>query len=364
MAKVLLVGGGTGGHLEPLFVLMPHLRRGGFEVGLVSLERESTRQRCNKLGCRFFPITAGKFRRYFSLATTLEPLKLGIGYLQARRIIRQFSPDVIFSKGGFVSVPVVLAAASTPVVLHESDRVMGLSNRLLARRATRVLLGFGLAHPLAHPTELVGNPVDPAFRIRAVRARTPGRSPHPRILVVGGSQGAHALNELVFGSIRALLEWAEVIHLCGKRDRATAHALKAKLSSRERSRYFPIESTREMPTLLKKSSLYVGRSGAQMLSELAAAGVPAILIPLPGAASNHQYANASYFAARHGAYVLGQQHAKPEHLVEVVGHILGNATLHRRMHSAMRALDYPHAIVQIMRILRGLVGDRAISKAL
>lgn len=347
--KILLVGGGTAGHSEPLFIVGHALRERGHTVALVSNPTEATRARARAEKIEFFPINAGKLRRYFSLHTALEPLKLAHGYLQARRVLASFKPDCIFSKGGYVSVPLVLAASSgrarVPIVLHESDTVFGLANRLVARRATKILFGFPLARASKLNTQIVGIPIDPSYRLKAVRARC------PLILILGGSQGSRALNALIFSIAADLAGFADVMHQTGAADFARAQAVQARLPHRIRHRYTPVQFSDKLSVLMRRAWVYVGRAGATTLTEIAATRLPPILIPLPSAAGNHQMENARLFERSQAAYVLPEQKLTAAQLAAAIRYLISNQAARSALGMRLKSLDHPHSLDDTVRSL-------------
>jgi UDP-N-acetylglucosamine--N-acetylmuramyl-(pentapeptide) pyrophosphoryl-undecaprenol N-acetylglucosamine transferase len=347
--KILLVGGGTAGHSEPLFVVGHALRERGHTVALVSNPTEATRTRAAAEKIEFFPINAGKLRRYFSAHTALEPLKLAKGYLQARRILAMFKPDCIFSKGGYVSVPLILAASSgrarVPIVLHESDTVLGLANRLVARRATKILLGFGLTRASKLNTQIVGIPIDPLYRLNPVREH------HPLILILGGSQGSRALNALIFSIAADLAGLADVVHQTGTHDYARAQLVQARLPHALRHKYTPVLFSDKLSVLMRRAWVYVGRAGATTLTEIAATRLPPILIPLPSAAGNHQMENARLFERSQAGYVLREQELTPAQLAATIRYLIENKAVRSALAGRLKDLDHPHALEDTVRAI-------------
>lgn len=328
MKKICFAGGGTGGHIYPALAIIFALREadeksgahpdGKIEIFWIGQKNGMDRQIVEDAGVRFFGISAGKLRRYFSLKNLLDIFKIAAGFFAARRILRRECPTLLFSKGGFVSVPPVIAAASLgiPVHTHESDFSAGLATRINARFATRIWLasaetaGF-FSDKLKQRCRVCGNPVRPAFRAAALAGGAQGRAALERLsgkkipeqkkilLVLGGSQGAQEVNELVRGSISCLTRHFFVVH-------QTGCAAETASADSDADSYFPVKYIKaEMPAILAAASLVLGRSGAGTVWESAAAGVPMILIPLAGSGTRgDQVENARYFERQGAALTL------------------------------------------------------------
>ncbi len=290
--KILLVGGGSIGHVAPAVAVWRALKRAkpDAELKMICSEEQSDAEFLKKEG---IPFTAIRGRRFSPLRPDIF---LG-SFFRARRIIKEFSPDVVFSKGGALSVPVCLAAKirGIPIVLHESDAVMGKANRLIARWAKTVCRGF--------PGEGVftGNPVRPVVTAgnKEEGLRITGFSgTKPVLLVMGGSQGARAINDVIAAHIDALLQIVDVIHLTGP----------GKGGIKARPGYFSLPfAYGELPHLYAISDLALSRSGAGGISELAACGIPSLLVPLRGLAQDHQLHNAVTAEKSGGAKMLDQE---------------------------------------------------------
>lgn len=249
-------------------------------------------------------INAGKFRRYLSLENFLDIFKVLVGTDEALIYILGFKPDVVFSKGGFASVPAVFAAwlIKLPVLTHESDTVPGLANRFIGRCAAKIFVGFPEAekHFPKHKVIVSGNPIRADLgqgdRDRAQRFFTL-RENLPVLLVFGGSQGAYRINELLLRSLDRVLEKFQVIHICGKNNIEEVQEEVAKLQLAHKGRYkaYPYLDE-EMKDAFAFADFAVSRAGAGSLSEIVALQKPSLIIPLPSAANDHQYHNARYFA--------------------------------------------------------------------
>jgi len=271
-------------------------------------------------------ISAGKFRRYgrgkwkelSDLPTQFKNIqdagKISRGFLQARKIIRSFRPDVVFIKGGYVGVPVGLAAAraKVPIVLHESDVVMGKANQVLSKYAQKIAVSFPVeAYEKNLQPKLVftGNPVRAEFAKQAASYSydKPSNEQKPNIFLFAGSQGAAGLNDIVFENIELILKHANLLHVAGEQGIEQARVVRHRLP-RELQANYEVHSflKSEMAQAYLWADVVVARGGMNTLAELAAIGRAAIIIPLPSSTNNHQLKNAQYLA-RSGAIRLMPQ---------------------------------------------------------
>ncbi len=268
------------------------------------------------------------------------PFTMLSSYFAARKILRDFKPDAIFSKGGAVSIPLCFAAKQMhiPIILHESDAVMGRANSVIANWATTVCVGL----PQAKGSLLTGNPVRPEIT-KSTRAEglrlTNFSGSKPVLLIYGGSQGSQALNEWTIKHLDELVELCNVIHLTGK----------GKPGASSRSGYYtsPFAFT-ELPHLYAITTLAISRAGSGTISELAANGIPAILVPLRGLAQDHQYLNARAAQETGGCMVVEQTRIEEE-LFSTIRVTLDDAKKLRHLKEKMRTLWHPEAAKSIAR---------------
>ena len=341
MPTIAFTGGGTGGHIYPGLAVAEVLREkaGDCRPFWIGSNRGMDRSIVEAAGIEFVGIPAGKLRRYFTLKTIPDAFWVLSGFFAARRILKERKVDLLFSKGGFVSVPPCAAAASLgiPVLTHESDFSPGLATRINLRFVRKT---SGLAFtayretrlPLpADRVRLAGNPVRRAFRGANAEAgrRFLGLGPQSRILLVlGGSQGAKEINDLVRDSLAVLLEHYTVVHQYGPGLSAPEAA-----AAPSGNRYIPLAYIgSEMPDVLAAAELVLGRSGAGTLWEAATLGKPLLLIPLCGAGTRgDQVENARHFARLGAAEVLQGGDATAENLLALVGKLAGDCELRERM---------------------------------
>ena len=298
-------------------------------------------------GFTFQAISSGKLRRYASWQNLTDPFRVLAGYRQARRIIKQFKPDVVFAKGGYVTLPVVWAAsrAKVPVVLHESDTVPGLANRRAAAKASSIAVAFPPETLTGLPKQklvLTGNPLrDGVIKGSATRAQKQFKldSKLPTLLILCGSQGSTAVNRLVWEALPDLLRDCQVVHQVGERNVADLEVATAPVPAALRDRYHPRGFFgEELFDLYAAADLVVARAGANGLGEIAATGLPSILIPLPSAAGDHQRRNAAVFADHHASLVLEEDVLTGELLNNAVKRLLKNQQRLAEMGRAARGL--------------------------
>lgn len=340
MTSILFVGGGSAGHIAPAMAIAEALKENLPELTLsfVCSTRPEDREYLERHGYTAIPIDAPRFSSTFIG-------KFWRAYRAAHTLLRERNPRLVFSKGGYVSVPVCLAAhrLGIPIILHESDVVGGLANRLVAHWARWILRGFPQGHTDAR-TIVTGNPIATSITTGS-RERGLGitglSGRKPILLVMGGSQGSQALNEAVVRTLPELLAHCDIIHLTGKgKETATG------TSTGHWQATFAFE---ELPHLYAAADLALSRAGASTIAELAANGIPAILVPLRGVAQDHQERNARLAEASGGCRVL-EQHRLSSRLLPTVRALL---TPERRkiMGTAIRTLHHPEAARQIAELI-------------
>ena len=318
--RIIFTGGGTAGHVTPNIALIEPLLREGWEVHYIGSENGMERGLIAALsGVTYHGISTGKLRRYFSWQNFIDPFRVIKGYFQARKLIREIQPSVIFSKGGFVSVPVVLGAGKVPVVAHESDYSPGLSNRIATRFTDKVCLSFEdtLQHVSKGKGIFTGTPIRPALydgdRERAL-AFTGLTGEKPVLLVMGGSLGAQKLNELVRAALPLLCERYDIIHLCGK----GKNDCDCVACGYHQYEYID----KELPDLFALSDVVLSRAGANSVFELLALNKPSVLVPLTSASSRgDQLLNANYMEKKGYAKVVDQNTATTDSLVAAIDEV-------------------------------------------
>jgi len=322
--RIILTGGGTAGHVNPNIALLPSLEEAGFEVLYVGSYKGIERELIEKENIPYKAISSGKLRRYFSLNNFIDPFKVIRGYFQAKKIIKKYKPDVLFSKGGFVSVPVVMAASKkgVPVICHESDLTPGLANKLSMKYADKICHTFPeTARFLNGKAVHTGSPIRDDLKSGDKEkglSLCGFKGDKPVILVVGGSLGAAAVNEAIRRSLDTLIKKYDIIHLCGK------GKVDDSLEGRDGYKQFDYINE-EMKDIFAATDIVVSRAGSNAIWEFVFLKKPAILIPLPAASSRgDQILNAKSFKKQGFSEVINEEDLTDELLVDTINKLYEN----------------------------------------
>ena len=319
MKKIILTGGGTAGHVTPNIAMLPLLREEGYDISYIGSYNGIEKKLITEQGIPYFGIASGKLRRYLDLKNLTDPFRVIKGYFQAVKLIKTLQPDVVFSKGGFVSVPVVLAAHKNhvPVIIHESDMTPGLANKLCIPSASKVCCNFPETVSMIPDRKgiLTGTPIRAEL---SEGNRQSGldlcrfTSSKPVILVMGGSLGALHVNEAIRSILPRLLERFQIIHLCGKG--------KVDESFYSTTGYYQFEYIdKELKDLFAAADIVVSRAGANAIFELLTLHKPNLLIPLPaGASRGDQILNANSFKKQGFSMVLPEEELTDESLYNAI----------------------------------------------
>ncbi len=354
MARIVLTGGGTAGHVTPNLALAPPLKEAGFEISYIGSENGMEKELVEAAGLPYYGIASGKLRRYFDLKNFTDPFRTVKGLGQAVGILKKLRPNVVFSKGGYVTVPVVHAAAllRIPVICHESDMTPGLANKLSLPAATKICCNFEetMEKLPAGKAVYTGTPVRQELfsgsREEALKF-TGFKGDRPVLLIVGGSLGAAAVNEAVRRILPELTKSFDVVHLCGK------GKLDPTLHTREGYVQYEYIGP-EMKDLFALSDIVVSRAGANAICELLALKKPNLLIPLPaGASRGDQILNAASFEKKGYSVVLDQDDMTDESLLSAVRSLYQNREVYM---TAMEEGPQKDAIPMIVNIIRETVG--------
>ena len=319
MKKIVLTGGGTAGHVTPNLALIPRLQADGWEIHYIGAANSPEENLISQVeGVTFHRVSVGKLRRYFDLKNFSDPFRVVKGVGQATGIIGKLKPNVVFSKGGFVSVPVVYGAAlnRVPVVIHESDMTPGLANKLCAPFARVECCTFPEAVKYTRGKGIhTGTPIRPEIlrgNAREGRRRFGLNDHRPVLMVMGGSTGAQAINTALRQALPMLTGNFQILHLCGKGNLNSDFA--------GTQNYVQVEYlNEEMADALACADIVVSRAGANSLCELLAVRKPALLIPYPMSASRgDQVLNAESFRSRGLSHVLAQEDMTPETLTRAI----------------------------------------------
>ncbi|MDP3731321.1 MAG: undecaprenyldiphospho-muramoylpentapeptide beta-N-acetylglucosaminyltransferase [bacterium] len=312
--RIILVGGGSGGHVFPLMAVAESLQKLAIQQGLdlkLTLlgEGKFFEEAAKQSGLKYKKIMAGKIRRYFSLANLLDIPKILIGLIQSFWYLFWLMPDAVFTKGGYASFPPALAAKFyfIPLFIHESDVIPGAANRLISRLAKKVFVSFEASKQYfsSGKTEFTGNPIRTEIlngdRVQALQYFQLSDQ-LPTVLVLGGSQGAQKINELILQSLPKLTVKFQVIHQTGELNYEAVKKLAEQTTSPNYHPY-PFLDFSNLPLAYAAADVVVSRSGANLLSEISALGKPAIVIPIKRSAANHQYYNAIEFS-KYGGIII------------------------------------------------------------
>ena len=315
MKRIVLTGGGTAGHVTPNMALVPSLKEAGYDIQYIGSYNGIEKRLIEEMGIPYHGISSGKLRRYFDPKNFSDPFKVMKGYLEASHIIHKLKPDIVFSKGGFVSVPVVLAAKRrhVPVIIHESDLTPGLANKICIPAATKVCCNFPetLKHlPESKPsTRSVSGNKEEGLRLCGFD------DSKPVLLVMGGSLGAVAINNSIRENLNELLKQFQIIHLCGR-----GH-YDASLDGTKGYKQFEY-AKKELTHLFAATDLIISRAGANAICELLALKKPNILIPLPASQSRgDQLLNAASFEKSGYSYVLQEEELTSNTLLKAVQYV-------------------------------------------
>ena len=409
--KIVLTGGGTAGHVTPNIALLPFLKEAGYEVTYIGSVNGIERELIQDCGIRYVGVPTGKLRRYFDLKNFTDPFRVVGGFLKARSFLKKYRPDVVFSKGGFVSVPVVRAAAALkiPCVIHESDMTPGLANKLCFKAASKVCCNFpetveklpkgkavltgtpirgdlftgsreeglrlcGFADPAAEAAEAAENtgaqitdegkaPAEnaaaqgagagnaPAGNASVESAQKPGagKASKPVLMIMGGSQGALSVNEAVRRHLDELLPDFNIVHLCG--------AGKYDASKEGIAGYKQFEYVKEdLKHLFAAADVIVSRAGANAIFEILALQKPNLLIPLSIGTRGDQILNARSFEAQGFSEVLVESEEEgilDKKLVSTIRSLYQNRDKYK---TAMAGAGQQGSIPTIMGLLNDLSG--------
>ncbi|PKM49499.1 MAG: undecaprenyldiphospho-muramoylpentapeptide beta-N-acetylglucosaminyltransferase [Firmicutes bacterium HGW-Firmicutes-7] len=325
MKKIVLTGGGTAGHVTPNIALIDALQAEGYTLYYIGSYEGIEKNLIKDTGLPYYPISSGKLRRYLDFKNLSDPFKVIKGCFQATKLLHKLKPDIVFSKGGFVSVPVIIGAKlnRVPTILHESDMTPGLANKLCLPFATKVCTTF--AETLKYlPKEkgvLTGSPIRENLlegdRLTGIRL-CGFTDRKPILMLMGGSLGAKRLNDVLRSMLPGLLTKYQIVHLCGK------DHLVSSLEQLEGYKQYEYVKE-ELPHLLAMTDVIISRAGSNAISELLALRKPNILIPLPASASRgDQLLNAASFKAHGYSYVLEEESLTPEVLLQAIDEVYNN----------------------------------------
>ena len=347
--KIIMTGGGTAGHVTPNLALVPSLEKEGFEVKYIGSKDGIEKEIITNKNIPYFEISSGKIRRYFALKNFSDPFKVLKGVFEARKVLSKEKPDVVFSKGGFVSVPVVIAASikGIPVVAHESDITPGLANKIASPFCNKLCVTFreSLKYVKSKKGVLTGSPIrDEIFKgSKLLGLKACGFTGNKEILfIMGGSLGSKVVNDVIRDNLKELLERFDIIHICGKGN------LDKSLENKTGYKQFEFVSE-ELPNLMATADYIVSRAGANSIFEFLALNKPTLLIPLSKKASRgDQILNANSFKREGYSLVIEEEEITNESFMNKIKELTNNKK----------------ELIQNMKKGRGKVGNEAVLEAI
>lgn len=349
MKHIVLTGGGTAGHVTPNIALIPKLQEKGYKISYIGSYEGIEKKLIEELGIPYYGISSGKLRRYFDLKNFSDPFRVLKGFRQAKKLLKDLKPDVVFSKGGFVTVPVVVAAkkCKVPAIIHESDMTPGLANKLCIPSASRVCCNFPetVQSLPRDKAVLTGTPIREELmhgNKEAARSFCGFTDKKPVLLIIGGSLGAASVNENVRKILPRLLEDFQVIHLCGKG--------KLDESLKETAGYVQYEYIKtELPDLFALADIVISRAGANAICELNALHKPNLLIPLSAKASRgDQILNARSFEKQGYSMVLEEEEITEQTLLDAIRKLYKNRQSYIDAMASGKQMD---SITQIVNLI-------------
>ncbi|WP_066824233.1 undecaprenyldiphospho-muramoylpentapeptide beta-N-acetylglucosaminyltransferase [Clostridium tepidiprofundi] len=344
-----MTGGGSAGHVTPNLALIPKLKEKGYQIEYIGSENGIERKIIQEENIPYYSISTGKLRRYFDLKNFTDPFKVVKGILEAKKIIKKVKPCLVFSKGGFVSVPVVIGAYlnGVPVVAHESDITPGLANKISSKYSKKICVTFPetLEHIKDNKGVLTGTPIRyellQGSRLEGIRLCN-FKSEKPIIMVIGGSLGSAIINETIRNSLKELLKNYNIIHICGNGN------LDNKLTNVDGYRQFEYVKY-ELKHFLAASDYVISRAGANTIFELLALKKPNILIPLSAKASRgDQILNANSFKKNGFSIVIQEDDLNTEILLEEIKHLEKNKEIFVRTMKNSSLKNGTDAIIKVI----------------
>lgn len=349
MKKIVLTGGGTAGHVTPNIALIPALKEQGYEISYIGSYNGIEKKLIEDMNIPYYGIATGKFRRYFDVKNLTDPFRVIKGMFQAKKLLQELKPDVVFSKGGFVSVPVVRAAGKChiPAISHESDMTPGLANKISAKYAVKVCCNFPETVEIIPNGKgvLTGTPIrkellsgDKVAGLNLCGFNTE----KPVLMVIGGSLGALHVNEAIRAIIPELIRKYQVIHICGKG--------KVDKSFYNTTGYYQFEYVNtELKDLFAAADIVVSRAGANVICELLAMKKPNLLIPLPASSSRgDQILNANSFKKQGYSDVLEEENMTNDTLLNAINNLYENREKYITTMSSSKLNDATNIIVNLI----------------
>lgn len=379
--KIVFTGGGSGGHIFPIVSIVRNIKKffpneslKNLEIFFLGPKDHFYSEILKKEGIQIKIVNTGKLRRYFSIIDFLKNIrdlffKIPLGIIQSYILLKKIKPDLIFSKGGYGGLPTVIAGhkLKIPIFIHDSDTTPGLANRLSFKYAKKIFTAFpkeDLENVFSEKIVFAGNPLreeilkgNKAFAQKLFNLT----GEKPVLLILGGSQGAQRINDVIIECLKEILELFEIIHQCGIKNykevfEQTSVILSENDSLKKFYHLYDFLGENLLKHAYKTSDLVISRAGAGVISEILAIGIPSILIPLPESAQNHQIKNA-YAVKNYGAaIVIEESNLKPHFLVEKLKFLFSKPKILKEMAEKTKYLSCPNAekiiIDNILEVLR------------
>jgi UDP-N-acetylglucosamine--N-acetylmuramyl-(pentapeptide) pyrophosphoryl-undecaprenol N-acetylglucosamine transferase len=364
--RIVLTSGGTGGHLIPLVTVAKKIKEKipDCEFLFIGPNGPMESEIMLKAGIKAKKIQAGKLRRYFSIFNFFDIFKIPVGIIQALYHLLVYIPDAIFSKGGYASLPVVIAGwiYRIPILIHESDANPGMANSILAKFSKRVAVSYPEAEKYfpANQVVLTGNPIredietGDAEKGRGIFSLDNAKK---IIFAIGGSQGSRNINNKILTILPQLLHKYYIIHQTGEKNFEEARRISGELGIKAGyGGYYPLANYGdEIKDILAASDLVISRAGANSISEIAACGKPVILIPLASSANDHQRMNAFAIAKNGGCIVLEENNLGEHMLLGKIEEIMNDKELRAKLSQNIRAFYHPDATEKIAEGILGMI---------
>ncbi len=367
--RVAFVGAGTGGHLYPALALAKEIKKQEADAKIIFIGRKKSLESrvLSQEKFAFKTINARSSARKISVEMICSSFYLGKGFLESLRILRRFSPKIVVGTGGYVSLPVVLAAImlKIPVLIHEQNVIPGMANKFLSSRVRLTCLSFPASRPYfpnSAKTKVTGNPraSEVLATSREEGCKYLGLVPEKKtLLITGGSQGALKLNQVMIEALKLMVgrEDLQVIYVTGERYFAEISKRIAGLGLKMISDLQVLPYVKNMPLALAAADLIVSRAGATILAEINSVGLPAILVPSPNVVNDHQVANARVLEKGKAAVVFLEKDLYPEFLVREIFNILNNKNRRQMMAEASRSMGFPQAANVIYNCIKEIVNS-------
>ncbi|WP_058485912.1 undecaprenyldiphospho-muramoylpentapeptide beta-N-acetylglucosaminyltransferase [Defluviitalea phaphyphila] len=350
MKRIILTGGGTAGHVTPNLALIPKLKKEGWDIRYIGSKKGIEKNLIKSINIPYYGISSGKLRRYKDIKNLTDPFRVIAGCFEALRIISKLKPNIIFSKGGYVSVPVVVAGwiLRVPVIIHESDLTPGLANKLAFPFAKKICVNFPetLSYIPKEKGILTGTPIREELFLGDYKKGLKlcdFDNKKPVIMIMGGSLGSVTINKVVRSSLDKLLKSFNIIHICGKNNKDSS------LENIKGYKQFEYVNE-ELPHLFAAASLLISRAGANSIFEILSLKKPNILIPLSAKASRgDQILNAKSFKKQGFSEVIEEENLKKETFLDMIINTYSNR---EKYIESMKKSNNSNGIEKVMELIR------------